>query len=63
MKELNRESSYKELEMALATLKIPSTTWRPASSLSAEQFLNHTQKVNQSFNEPSGKEPGSLSLC
>ena len=49
--------------MALATLKIPSTTWRPVSSLSAEQFLNHTQKVNQSLNEPSGKEPGSLSLC
>ena len=63
MKELNRESSCKESEVALATLKIPSTTWRPASSLSAEQFLNHTQKVNQSLNEPSGKEPGSLSLC
>ena len=63
MKALNRESSCKELEMALATLKTPATTWRPASSLSAEQFLSYTQKVNQSLNKPSGKEAGSLSLC
>ena len=62
MKELNRESSPKKLDVLLSPLKSLSTTWRPAPSLSAEQLLNYTQKVEQSINQPSGEDVLSISL-
>lgn len=56
MKELNRESSPKKLDVVLAPLKSLSTTWRPAPSLSAEKLLNYTQNVDQSINQPSEED-------